>query len=271
MMEFAINFSEPAAELLRTGQIKLDRFKVPDWPDLIQRARQSVAVYVHFAINAGAADSKTRDWAVAETMARQTNTPFINLHLAPRAKDFPGIGHDPAARPVIDAMLSDVKRAVDFFGRDRVIAENIPLGNPEEDFAPASVQPAAIHEIIEKTGAGLLLDLSHARLTATHLGVDPREYISSLPVKKLRELHLTGIQRIAGRLRDHMHFSDIDWEFAQWAMERIKQKEWATPAIVALEYGGVGETFAWRTDRAQIAEQVPRLYEMVHRTGDQRR
>ncbi len=38
-MEFGINFSTQAAQLLADGLIKLDRFKTPDWPDMIQEAQ----------------------------------------------------------------------------------------------------------------------------------------------------------------------------------------------------------------------------------------
>ena len=51
-------------------------------------------------------------------------------------------------------------------------------------------------------------------------------------------------------------------------MHKIHAGEWPTPWAVALEYGGVGEPFAWRTDKRFLAEQVPRLFEMVKKTAD---
>jgi len=262
MMRLAINFSHAAAELLAAGKIQLDRFKTPDWPEVIAAAWKYLPPYVHFALNAGADDSRTTDWDVAVELARLTKTPFINFHLAARAKDFPA---DDSTKDRVKArLLADVQKAADFFGRNRVIVENIPLGNPDENFAPAGVDPKVISEIIAGTGVGLLLDLSHARLTARHLKIDEREYISALPVDHLRELHLTGLQWVDGRLRDHMPMGDADWEIAGWAFEKIRAGQWATPAIVAFEYGGVGESFAWRTDAKAIETQLPRLWEMVH-------
>ncbi|MGA2582516.1 MAG: DUF692 family multinuclear iron-containing protein [Tepidisphaeraceae bacterium] len=258
-MQLAINFSDPASELLAAGKIRLDRFKTPDWLDLIERATKQLPVYIHFAINAGADDSKTRDWAAADALARATDTPFVNLHLAPRAKDF--VGRD--ERAVVDAMMNDVTKAVQFFGTDRVIVENIPLGNLIESFAEPCAKTDVIHEIVELTGAGFLLDLSHARLTARHWGLDAKQYVESLPVKKIRELHLTGLQFVEGRLRDHMPMGPDDWQMAQWAFDRIRAGDWAKPWMIAFEYGGVGEGFAWRTDRKIIEEQIPRLWEMV--------
>ncbi|MDP9172650.1 MAG: DUF692 domain-containing protein [Planctomycetota bacterium] len=260
-MELAINFSYPSAELVLSGKIQVDRFKTPDWADLMSEARKYLPVYVHFAINAGADDSRTTDWALADAMARETNTPFINLHLAPREKDFAG---QPESA-VLDRTVRDVHRASDYFGVNRVIVENIPLGNWDEGFSPACGKPQIIREVIEQTGTGFLMDLSHARLTARHLGFDEREYISALPVKHLKEMHLTGLATVEGRLRDHMPMSEEDWIITQWAMDQIHSGRWGKPMIVAFEYGGVGVPFAWRTDPNVIASQVPRLYEMVHR------
>jgi uncharacterized protein len=258
-MELAINYSRQAAKLVEDGKILLDRFKCPDWPELIEEASKVLPVYVHFAINAGSDDSQTKDWGVADRLAHTTNTPFVNLHLAARASDFA------SGEAVVTRLHGDVARAVGFFGADRVIVENIPLGNPEENFALQCVDAAVIKEVVAQGKCGFLLDLSHARLTARHLGIDEREYISALPLDRMCELHLTGLQIVDGRLRDHMGMTEEDWQITQWAFEQIRLRKWKRPRIVAFEYGGVGEKFAWRCDPAVIASQIPRLYELVHR------
>jgi hypothetical protein len=33
-MEFALNYSPQAAQLLQEGRIEIDRYKCPDWPDV---------------------------------------------------------------------------------------------------------------------------------------------------------------------------------------------------------------------------------------------
>jgi hypothetical protein len=265
-MEFAINFSLASAELLAAGKIKLDRFKTPDWPDLMAQAAKYLPIYVHFAINAGADDSRTTDWKLADEIARQTHTPYVNVHLAPRARDFAGM--DDSA--VLSRLVSDVRRAVDFFGPNRVIVENIPLGNWDEGFAPACGSPKIISQVVEQTGAGFLMDLSHARLTARHLGFDDREYVAALPLHRLAELHITGLQMVDGKLRDHMQMGDEDWEIAKWAFDQIHAGRWGMPKMVAFEYGGVGAPFDWRTDPLVIESQVPRLYAMVHGASKKR-
>ncbi len=52
-MLFSLNYSPEMADLLRTGQIQVDRIKCADWPDMIETARQIGPVYVLFALLAG--------------------------------------------------------------------------------------------------------------------------------------------------------------------------------------------------------------------------
>ena len=131
------------------------------------------------------------------------------------------------------------------------------------EFHRACVEPRVIRLVVGETGCGFLLDLSHARIAAHYLGVDPREYVLSLPVEHLRELHVTGVRPVKDRLADHMDFADEDWTWTAWALDHIRAGRWPTPWTVALEYGGVGEPFKWRSERRVIEEQVPRLYGMV--------
>jgi uncharacterized protein (UPF0276 family) len=160
-------------------------------------------------------------------------------------------------------MIADTRAAIERLGRDRVIVENIPWFGAEGEFHRPSVESAVIDEVFRTTDAGFLLDLSHARIAAHYLGVDPRKYIQSLPEQALRELHVTGVRMHETRLADHLDLQDEDWEIFDWAMERIARGEWARPWMVAFEYGGIGEPFKWRSSIDVLREQAPRMYEKV--------
>src|SRR5687768_4394396 len=162
-------------------------------------------------------------------------------------------------------MIGDVNRVASRVGTDNVIVENIPYFGGGGKYMRASVDADVIRRVVDATGCGFLLDVSHARIAAHHLGIDPRAYIGSLPVSRLRELHLTGIQTIDGRMTDHMGLGEDDWRWAEWAIGEIRRGAWGRPWVVALEYGGEGEPFRWRSDANVIETCVPRLYELVHR------
>ena len=267
-MELSVNYSLELAELLREGRVQLDRIKCADWWDMIVAVRRlGRALYVHFPFDAGAPSGRRGNFADADAMARDTDTPYVNLHLVSYRRDF--AEHD--TNRVIDRMLADVAAAAKAVGRERVILENIPYfaaaATPDTDYHPACVDAGVITRVVRESGCGFLLDTSHARIAAHYLGVDPHAYVAQLPVDRLAELHVTGVREHRGRLTDHMEFRDDgdDWGWVEHAMSRIRAGDWGTPWTVALEYGGVGKAFRWRSDKGVLAEVVPRLWEMVKR------
>jgi len=293
-MEFAVNYSLKAADLLHQRRIQLDRFKCPAWPDLVADVQATYPTYVHFPLKVGRGigdaicigSNQPAGWKKVEMLLAQTDTPMVNVHLGQCAADYPDIpiaSTDPAHVEMLTGhLIRDVRAVVDRFGPERVIIEN-DHDSGDRHLLPAFL-PETIWRVVEETGCGLLLDLSHARLAARRLGLDAREYTRLLPVTHIREIHITGVQHFdgywvnllrragisdgtiqhyAGRLLDHLPMTDRDWAFFAWAMEQIHSGNWAQPWVVTFEYGGVGPLFKAITDSSVLAEQVPRLYELV--------
>lgn len=266
-MEFAVNYSPEAAGLLADGRIAFDRFKLPDWPDLISEARPHAPVYVHFPLGAGGPTPEATDWDEVARLREETATPLVNLHLRPSGLRFPGMAPgttDPADREAVAAALvADVSRACERFGADSVAVENTIYRGPAGTLPRPGVEPEVITAVVERTGCGLVLDLAHARITAPALGLDARGYLARLPLQRLRELHVTGVRTVDGRPQDHLPLTDADWELFDQALDDIRAGRWRRPWVVAFEYGGVGPAFRWRSDDGVLAEQVPRLAQAV--------
>ncbi|MEW5869934.1 MAG: DUF692 family multinuclear iron-containing protein [Chloroflexota bacterium] len=263
-----MNYSPPAATLLQSGRIAIDRFKTPDWPGMIAEASPLCPVAIHFNLHAGHARPPSIDWDRLERLMDATGTPYLNLHLDASLEEFP---HLPVEVPdpvqfeaVVQSILADVRAAVARFGPQRVIVENIHYRAGLGKILRPSVEPAVIRRVIDETGCGLLLDISHARIAAHYLGLDERAYIAALPLERLRELHFTGLHTLDDVLEDHLPILESDWPILDWALAHIRAGGWPRPWLLAFEYGGIGPAFAWRSDPQVIAEQVPRLYELVH-------
>jgi uncharacterized protein (UPF0276 family) len=207
-MQYAINYSPEATALFHEGQIAPDYFKCPDWPDLIAEARQHRPVYIHFPLQAGAPAPLEADWDTLTALRDDTHTPTVNVHLSARRADYPHIpfdSTDPAhLAEITDALLRDVQLLVDRFGADNVIVENIPYYAADGKLLRAAAEPSVIRQVVAETGCGFLLDISHGLMAAHYMGVDGRAYLRDLPVHRLRELHVTGIHEMDGRLRDHL-------------------------------------------------------------------
>lgn len=269
-MRFAFNYSPESVALRNRGQIAVDLFKIPDWPDLITSASAEVPVYVHFSLRAGSPQPEP-DWSLIERTLAETETQYVNLHLGTWAEAMPE--HDlldlsPAvAESITERIIADVQPFVTRFGADRVMGENLFALDRKGMVMQASTLPSVIATAINETGIGLLLDTAHAKMAAFTLGLPVQEYISALPVDRLRELHVTGIgYRDDGRLGDHRPMRPDDWALYEWALAQVHDNPaWGTPAVVACEYGGVGELFRPNSRAEVIAEEAPRMYRAVYR------
>ncbi|MEO7715421.1 MAG: DUF692 family multinuclear iron-containing protein [Capsulimonas sp.] len=268
-MKLAINYC-PAAEMLaRDGALPVDLFKCPSpfdtdvsvhMPDLLERARKTRPVYVHFPLFAGNDSLRDVNWQEIVSVLTATATPYVNLHLETRSADFPDIPTDTTdpdhQDQIARALIADVMLAVARLGAERVIVENVVARG---SVLRPCIEPEVITRVVMETGCGLLLDTAHIRLTAEELGLDERAYVDALPLGQLRELHVTGAQPHEGRLRDSMPMGAEDWDLLEHVLAHIRNGRAAEPWVTALEYGGVGPGFDWRSDPATIAEHTARL------------
>jgi uncharacterized protein (UPF0276 family) len=156
-------------------------------------------------------------------------------------------------------------RVVDCLGSGWVIIENSPYQREDGKTTLLCVQPDMITQVVRETGCGLLLDISHAIITARYLGMNPDEYISRLPMQQVNEMRFAGIHqnRISGRWTDHLSILKEDWYWLDWVLKRIHSGEWNSPWLLAFEYGGDGEPFKWRSNSDVINKQVTELYEHI--------
>ena len=297
-LALAVNYSPQAAALVRSARIDVDRFKCPAWSYTIESARRTLPIYVHLplAVGSGAGhviDAETHlpaDLDRFEQILNETDSPLVNLHIASPAdrahRGHRAAPHSGPADGVVRRLIRDVASAIERFGAPRVALEN------DFESIGGSVDPAlfpeTIRTVLDETGAGLLLDLAHAQLAARRIGVDAREYIEALPVDRIREMHVSGVQPLKGRwgerlrragvddaairdylarsvdgLSDHLPMTEDDWTLVGWALNRLRTGAWSRPWIVSYEYGGVGPWFAPVTDEDTLERQIRRLSGLV--------
>ncbi len=110
-----------------------------------------------------------------------------------------------------------------------ILLENVsPLPFPGCEF---EVQPELIQRLIAATGCALLLDLGHARISAAALGVDIHTYLSSLPLERVEQVHVSGPRLQDGRLYDaHEPLQPEDYALLEFILDRTH------PRWVTLEY-----------------------------------
>lgn len=289
-MQFAVHYNPRLATLYCEGEVSFDYFKCPAWPDLIAESRATGPTYVHFPLVVGHPDGVVWDterkapvdWSFMLPILEQTSTPYLNLHVLPFIEWYqhmaPATIDHVHIEIMMDNVIQGVEDAIAQVGADRVILENV-----HGDLSmQAAFSASFLNQLIRETGTGFLLDVSHARLAAGELNLKPEVYLSRLPLRHIREIHITGIQtfegdwlekartldpvvaeRYAGKPLDHLSMTESDWAFLDWVIEQIKQEKWGEPWMMAFEYGGVGGFWELIVDEAIYRQQIPRFMEKL--------
>ena len=264
-MRFAVNFSNPLIRLLKEDAVQIDLIKCPDWAGMLEEAKPYGPITIHFDLDAGLGTTLNVDFARIKDLKTQTATPHVNTHLVTPSTFDPD---SPQELEMINRLWrQEIQLMIDHFGADQVALEHFPYTEANPNIKPAA-DSQIFSKVILDTGCMLLLDLAHARITADTLGIPVKDYISALPLDRLVELHITGIRSHSGILTDHFGMEEADWEILSWALEEISRGNWREPEFVAFEYGGVGDVFVWRTDSEVLKIQIPKLYEMVHKSSE---
>jgi uncharacterized protein (UPF0276 family) len=232
------------------------------------------------------------DWETVDRLRAETATPLVNVHLALDQAHNSGDWVEPkgtgsgsagaCAEGFVENLIRDVSAVTERFGTAWVAIEN------DHEFGGrrprGAIMPKVLQGVVEATDCGLVLDLAHARLAARSLGLEARDYVKALPTHRLRELHVSGVQRLEGRWLarvrqavdaldplehlfgrpvDHLPMTEPDWELFRWAMTQIHSGAWPQPWVVTFEVGGTGPLFSALTDADVLAEQLPRVRSMV--------
>lgn len=254
-MKVFVNFSLPAAQLLRDGRIRIDGFKCHTHPEWLAMARAEAPAYVHLPVNLDEPDLAQLDWPMFEDMVAQTGTRFINCHLSADRRKFETGDWEEVRRRWSDGLTQLVSR----WGAERVTVENCTYRRPDHHWLRCAVLPEHITEVTREFGVGLLLDTAHASLSARALGMDAGEYLEQLPLDRLADWHVTGTQLVGEDWRDSMPMSEEDWALAERLTALMAEGRAGVPAMTTLEYGGLGEMFEWRSDPAELEITLARL------------
>lgn len=201
----AIDFVEIPFELLRHNPAvaEIQRLK----PLILHCASLSMAGFVP-------PDEETV--ASVKSWTEKTRTPWLGEHLAfvtaERAEasvpgdNFSGaydVGYS-VNPPANAASLEQVLRAVEVY--EKRLDVPILLENSPVYFTPPGstmTQIEFIREICSHSSARLLLDLTHFYITSQSLGFDPLREILSLPLERVVEVHISGVD-----LQDGVYWDD---------------------------------------------------------------
>lgn len=262
-MKFGCNYSSILMDLIDNRHIDIDAVKMGyfgPFSGLHEMVARRSRVLIHgfgWHEHIGMVNPDTgNDWEMMNSVLRKYDNDEMVVHFSIYEQDMVGRS-DP--KKVLEQGIEIFQANMDV----PIMIENMDH-NPMYNRVCAlkeCVEPEYIREICEKYDLRLLLDTAHANVSAWHLQMDIYDYMSKLPLDRVKEVHFIGTVMTEDQgLKDmHTPLEDRDYELMDWLMHRM------TPDIITLEYGWPGSEYQWRTQEERLLCQ---LTEIRRRYGD---
>lgn len=268
-MKIGCNLSTELMELLDEKRVSVDFVKIvlsKSNEEIPQSYKNYGTLLLHgvgtdVPQHTGASQLDDIDWSMIREKTSFCESSFIGLHCVTYKSDW--VEQEVTCEMVKERMSNFIRTWKKQLNLDLLI-ENVPYTHYYESNNPGfmkhSVSPKLISDLCREHEIGLLLDLAHAKIAASGLNIPLNDYLLALPLELVREIHVVGTRNTEDGLRDnHLEMEDEDYEILEFALKMTK------PEIVTLEYGGFGEHFSWRSDKAAIERQLKRIAELINK------
>lgn len=267
-MKIACNLSKELMELIDEEKVFVDYVKIyfSKSNDIIPNIYKKYGSLLLHGVgtdipqHTGAADLENINWNQIQANINFCSSSFIGLHCETYKADWQQ--DDITFEMIKERMGNTLELWRAKTGIDLLI-ENLPYKRFYEAGKPklikTSVYPKLINELCIEHNVNLLLDIAHAKVTSSTLAIPIKEYLTSLPLDRVKEIHVVGTNSTENGLRDnHLEMQEEDYKLLEFVLKRTK------PEIVTLEYGGFGDHFSWRSDKGAIERQLNSISAIVN-------
>jgi uncharacterized protein (UPF0276 family) len=259
-----VNDTESSRRLLRAGRLDVDAFETTG-PKADGAAAEvaGVPLLLHNAVwdwSLGHPAALEQDDVMTVTHRRlaRTGAPWLSVHVGFSAAT---VAYDGAMLPTSSRLGRDDLLAA-MAGNVRALAARVtvPLLLENLDAQPTGAydhvcEPAFLRELLASTDASLLLDLAHAQVSASRMGLTVDDYLAGLPLDRVRQLHVSGPRWRDGVLDDaHETLRDADLGLLREVLSGT------APWAVTLEYG---------RDEGRLLEQLAALRGLLPRDASE--
>jgi uncharacterized protein (UPF0276 family) len=261
MVQLGCNYSAELISLLDQKKVTLDWIKLSR-KDTVRQEISICSNYspmlLHTLPHASMTSIEQVNFDELNKEIEDCKSPHIALHLLAMKQDW-GNQEEISDEEAVERMLNGVmtwKKNLDI----ELLIENVPFYGFRGTLRCAT-DPEVITTICNEADVGLMLDLAHLRVAAHNRKEDVEQYLMSLPLERVREIHVCGPADDPvneGYLKDsHLEMNEVDYELLVNALNRT------TPKIVTLEYGGTGPKFEVRSDITAIERQINKLNKII--------
>lgn len=126
----------------------------------------------------------------------------------------------PFRQDAVDHVSERIRIVQDFLERPLAI-ENVSYYTP---IAAEMSEESFISQIVEKSGCNLLLDVNNVYVNAFNHKYDAKKFIESLPLDKVRYIHMAGHEQVSPDTIIDTHgkpIIDPVFDLFEWTIERI--------------------------------------------------
>lgn len=247
------NFTNELIELIEQKEVDVDYIRWPSFdpkyisikevakygkPILLHGFNGYLEHYISNDISECEIKIEKRNVKKLKKMSQKYNFPYYSAHIGGIISKMNKIKWNKIyctseeEKVLLQQTIDNIKRLKSILDKE-IIIENIPIfkGISELEKFPECVgRPEFISEVIYKSDIDFLLDIAHARVTASALGIDIYKYLDELPLERVREIHISGVQETKmGQLADfHNNLDKIDIELLIYVMKKSKKLEFIT-------------------------------------------
>ena len=239
MFKIACNWSIELYDLIVSGQVDVDYIKAGafgDFDSCFEKMRALRPVLLHgfgHYEKAGMNNIEIVDFERGNRLLAECGSPHYGLHLCITNAD---MGTEIKEEDIHEHMCRNIR----IFKKKLnvpLLLENIPDAPQEKtlyDHFPYS-QADKISRVIHDNDVDLLLDITHAKIACMYRKWNLHDYLSELPLERVREIHVNGSGYDKNGFPDDTHnaMEDADYATLEWVLGRTN------PQIVSLEYVGI--------------------------------
>ncbi len=233
------NWSHALQNLILAKSINIDYIKAGEQKDFYKqiyeiRAHRPVLLHggIGFSLRTGMTNLDKVDFIYLNKLIKECSSPQYGIHIA--------LTQDERREMYIEEKIfSNMSLVINKFKKSLSVPfliENTPDCSVDRRFYKfvPFVFPDQINRLLHDNDVSLLLDITHAKITARFHGWDIYGYLNSLLLNRVREIHINGcgIYKKGILMDSHQAMEDEDFALLDWTLSRTN------PAIISLEYNG---------------------------------
>lgn len=239
MYKIGCNWSEALIDLINNNRIDIDYIKMGAYGefdkqfDIVRLLKPILLHGLGYFECSGMKNISIIDFQRANELILKCGSPHYGLHLAIQNTDMSTGMNDNDIYIHMSKQIQIFKKRLTV----PLLLENTP--DSPQDRTVFNHYPYAeydkISRLLNDNDVNLLLDLTHAKITALYRNWNIYDYLKALPLHRIKEIHVngSGYDEQGFPADTHQPMNNEDYELLDWLLL------YSNPDIITLEYNGI--------------------------------